>query len=242
MEAESNNFLFFWKAVPRYWSFWAVLGCAGVGSVFFCGEDIDEMIPRRVYPLRISLWAQAFNIMSSIFVPCVYKGDGRWWGFLLNCNAIFFLYIFTQFNPFYLISTHFPELEAMNSCKLICFASFEMLCFFIVGGLFVAYGWYFCNINKHNQWYFTSSFRNRDKAMEYFAVCIAEPAIMYCFLGVLQFIVRMVELMHSEGLDDFEKDKSMKDDIKSYKKDISMEKSQQKKLQKKKDNKKFNFA
>lgn len=242
MEVESNNFIFFWNNVPRYWSFWTVLGCAVFGSVLFCGEDVDELLPRRLYPLRISLWSYAFNVMSSIFVPCNYKGDGRWWGFLLNCNAIFFLYIFTQFNPLYLVSTHFPELEAMTSCKLVCFATFEMFCFFIVSGLFVAYGWYFCNVNTYNQWFFASSFRNRDKAMEYFAVCIVEPAVMYFFLGVMQFVVRVVELVKGVAVEDDEKHESLREDIQKYKKDVSQEKDQQKKLQKKKDGKKLNFA
>ena len=204
MEPEANYFLFFWQGITHYWSFWTVLSCAVFGSVHFCGEDTDEILPRRLYPLRITLWSYSFNVMSSLFVPCIYKGDGRWWGFLMNCNAIFFLYIFTQFNPLYLISTHFPELEAMDGCKLTCFAAFEMLCFFIVGGLFVVYGWYFCNVNEFNQWYFASSFKNRDKAMEYFAVCIAEPAIMYCFLGILQFIIRMIELLKDVAFSDDE--------------------------------------
>lgn len=210
MEVEPNNFVFFVKGVYRYWSFWTVLASAMFGSVIFCAEDLSDMTPRRLYPLRISLWSYVFNVLSSLFVPCVYKGDGRWWGFLLNCNAIFFLYIFTQFNPLYLISTHFPELESMTTCKLICFITFEMICFFLVGGLFIAYGWYFCNINEFNQWYFATTFRHRDKAMEYFAVCIFEPAIMYCFLGILQFLVRIVELLWDDAVESHEEEKSMR--------------------------------
>lgn len=242
MEVESNNFLFFLRGVPRYWSFWTVLGCAAFGSVFFCGEDVSEMLPRRLYPLRITLCSYTFNVMSSIFVPCVYKGDGRWWGFLLNCNAVFFLYLVTQFNPLYLVSTHFPELEAMTPCKLAFFATFEMFCFFVIGALFVVYGWYFCNVNTYNQWYFASSFRNRNKAMEYFAVCIIEPAAMYCFLGILQFVVRMTELGKDVAINDHEKDESMRKDIRDYKKEVAEEKSHEKKLQKKKDGRKLNFA
>ena len=86
MEPLDDNFTFFLKNFYRSWSFWLVLGCNIFGSTLFGGEDTSMDLPRRINPIRIILWSYSVNVMSNLFVPCVYKGDGRWRCFLLICK------------------------------------------------------------------------------------------------------------------------------------------------------------
>ncbi|CAL6020622.1 Transmembrane_domain-containing protein [Hexamita inflata] len=221
------SFYYFLSQSWKFWSFWALLSSILSLSVIFCAENAqDSDSTRRVYPLRLSLITYVFILLASIFVPTIYKGDGRFWMFMLSANDIFILFFTTQFNPFYLFSTRFPNPEELNGIKILLFSVFELLCYFVVGGLHLLIGWYQLN-SKYNQYYVTG-FDNRRKFAEWFADLVVAPCVSYWFLGIIQVITRIIQVARNEGIYEDENDKSLKKEIKKYKKDAKDEKRLQK--------------
>ncbi|CAL6036866.1 Transmembrane_domain-containing protein [Hexamita inflata] len=129
----------------------------------FFSQSFYNRIPiQLVFTLYVYLQQLTYSFfqLQSSFRPFI-RGP-----FMLSANDIFILFFTTQFNPFYLFSTRFPNPEELNGIKILLFSVFELICYFVVWRIALINRWYYFN-SKYNQ--YVSLFDNRRKFAEWFA-------------------------------------------------------------------------
>ena len=137
-------------------------------TLTLCKEKHE--VPERTrmgYLLKLNSIYYITLLISVLFVPILYGGDGRFYSFLIGVNALFFLFFISLLNPFYMRSTHFPQLEAMTSTKVLQFSLFEMLTYCIMAFLHLFWGYYLTDLNDFNKKYMSISQKNWENTAVY---------------------------------------------------------------------------
>ena len=145
---EGSKTLYFLTASLRCWNTWTFFVLASVCTMALSSEKNDGNVKTRLtYTLKLNVPHYIYTLASSIFCPITFKGDGRFYTFILSANSLFILFFLTMLNPFYVRSTHFPQLEEMTGKKVLLFSIIEFTIYEFCAILHLAWTFYLVDYN-----------------------------------------------------------------------------------------------
>ncbi|KAH0574522.1 Transmembrane domain-containing protein [Spironucleus salmonicida] len=226
------TFLAFFKFSCKQWYLWTFIILNSVLTLFIAKENHTSPDSTRLgYLLKLNSIYYLSLLISVLFVPILFQGDGRFYTFLLGSNALFILFFISLLNPFYLVSTHFPQLENMSNNKLFFFSLFELTAYLTMALLHILWGRYLVQVNKFNIWYISQNQGQFQITCAYFtAVCLI-PSFQLVFNGFLQLLIRLIKIYQDKALYQGENSASFRESYQEYKRLLKQQKREQKLLE-----------
>lgn len=151
--------------------------------------------------LQLNVLYYAYMVISSLIMPLVYKGDGRFYTFLLATNSIFILFFLSLLNPFYITSSRFPQLEGMTSLRFLFFCLFEGLAYVAMALFHQLWGYYLVTRGLSAQ-------GRAPRMLCFFAAEVTIPSILLVFTAALQLGTRVGKLATHTAIYDSERVRS----------------------------------
>ncbi|CAL6026255.1 Transmembrane_domain-containing protein [Hexamita inflata] len=218
---------FFFDSLNR-WTTWTYFLIVISGSLLSTLKELPKSRPGHL--LRFNAPYYVYNILASLLSPLYFKGDGKFYFFLFQANSLFLLFFLSLLNPFYIRSTHFPQLEQMTSCKIVLFSFFELL-FYIILTLCHLLSPKLLYELEFNKFYINESTISRGKTTLFISLQSTIPALICCFNGVFQFVTVLTKTFQGKGLLEDEQQTSFRDEYKKFKKMAKEQKRNDKAVQ-----------
>ncbi|CAL5980471.1 Transmembrane_domain-containing protein [Hexamita inflata] len=218
---------FFFDSLNR-WTTWTYFLIVISGSLLSTLKEQPKSRPGHL--LRFNAPYYVYNILAALFSPLYFKGDGKFYFFLFQANSLFLLFFLSLLNPFYIRSTHFPQLEQMTTFKIIFFSFFELLFYFVLTLCHLLSPKLLYEL-EFNKFYINESVISRSKTSLFVSLQSTIPALVLSFNGVFQFVTVLTKSLKGKGLLEDEQQTSFRDEYKKFKKMAKEQKRNDKAVQ-----------